>query len=305
MNTNRFKKLISIAAIATCGFSLLCIADGTEDGKANTDGVTVPEEAPALEGSSKLILTVDQYGNLSSTNAIATSADLAVVAASNQLAMAVQEANNEGYKMATNLINEVAASIASSPIVFCSAEISSFVAATVFDELTSKMRIFKWEIDDIVEDKTIVVDGDSTTIRCKRITCGYMFTSDISVLQPLVKYIEHLDGTPSDNWNFLNEGLVGSATPVQHETYIDAAGTQFTDFYEIHIWVPEDRVAGFFRVVVQNEAPDVDGNTLDTVGVKDGYTGVVTNGTMVLNIKGGYIMKTGTEQMTPSGPAAP
>lgn len=305
MKTNRLKKLISIAAVAMCGFSLVCVADGTENGNANTDGVTVPEEAPALEGSSKLILTVDQYGNLSSTNAIATSADLAVVAASNQLAIAVQEANNEGYKVATNLINEVAASIASSPIVFCSAEISSFVAATVFDELTSKMRIFKWNVDNVFEDKTIVVDGVPSTMRCQRITCGYMFTSDISVLQPLVKYIEHLDGTTSDNWNFLNEGLVGSATPVQHETYIDAAGTQFTDFYEIPIWVPADRASGFFRVVVQNEAPDVDGNTLDTVGVKDGYTGVVTNGTMVLNIKGGYIMKTGTEQVPPQEPVAP
>lgn len=305
MKTIRIKKLMSIAAAAMFGFAQICLADGIEDGNDNTDGVTVPEEAPVLNGSSKLILTVDQYGNLSSTNAIATSADLASVAASNQLAIAVQEANNEGYKVATNLINEVAASIASSPIVFCSAEISSFVAATVFDELTSKMRIFKWNVDNEVEDKTIVVDGGSSTIRCQRITCGYMFTSDISVLQPLVKYIEHLDGTPTGDWNYLNEGLVGSATPVQHEIYTDAAGTQFTDFYEIQIWVPADRVSGFFRIVVQNEAPDVDGNTLDTVGVKDGYTGVVTNGTMVLNIKGGYIMKTGTEQVTPPEPVAP
>lgn len=305
MKTNRLKKLISIAAVAMCGFSLFCVADGTENGNANTDGVTVPEDAPTLEGLSKLILTVDQYGNLSSTNAIATSADLAVVAASNQLAIAVQEANNEGYKVATNLINEVAASVASSPIVFCSAEISSFVAATVFDELTSKMRIFKWNVDNVFEDKTIVVDGVPATMRCQRITCGYTFTSDISVLQPQVKYIEHLDGTPTSDWNFLNEGLVGPATPVQHETYIDDAGTQFTDFYEIPIWVPADRSTGFFRVVVQNEAPDVDGNTLDTVGVKDGYTGVVTNGTMVLNIKGGYIMKTGTEQVPPQEPVAP
>lgn len=297
-NISRVTFCATIATFLMCGASMLCLADGVEDGASNTEGVTVPEEAPVLTGSSKIILTVDQYGNLSSTNAIATSADLAAISASNQLAFAVQEANADGYRTATNLINEVAMSVASSPIIFSSAEVSSFVAATVFDELTSAMRIFQWDVEQsVTATKNIVVNGVPTSIECIRITCGYMFTTDISVLQPVVKYIEHLDGTPSEDWAYLNEGLVEAPTTVAHDP-IEKDGHIFTDFYQMHIWVPSNRAAGFFRVVVQNSAASAEGNTLDTVGVTDGYTGVVTNGTMVLNIKGGYIMKTGTGLLT-------
>ena len=298
MNIKKFRNVISTLVFILCGTMMFCMADGVENGVDNTDGVTDPTEAPVLSGSSKLILTVDQYGNLSSTNAIATSADLAAVSASNQLAVAVQEANAEGYRVATNLINEVARSVASSPIIFSSAQVSSFVAATVFDELTSSLRVFQWDVEtDVNETKTIIVNGVSTSVDCIRITCGYMFTSDISVLQPVVKYIEHLDGTPSENWAYLNDGLVESATTVAHAP-IEVDGHIFTDFYQLRIWVPANRASGFFRVVVQNEAASAEGNTLDTVGVTDGYTGIVTNGTMVLNIKGGYIMATGTEQLS-------
>lgn len=297
-NISRVTFCATIATFLMCGVSMFCLADGVEDGAGNTEGVTVPEEAPVLTGSSKIILTVDQYGNLSSTNAIATSADLAAISASNQLAFAVQEANADGYRTATNLINEVAMSVASSPIIFSSAEVSSFVAATVFDELTSAMRIFQWDVEQsVTATKNIVVNGVPTSIECIRITCGYMFTTDISVLQPVVKYIEHLDGTPSEDWAYLNEGLVEAPTTVAHDP-IEKDGHIFTDFYQMHIWVPSNRAAGFFRVVVQNSAASAEGNTLDTVGVTDGYTGVVTNGTMVLNIKGGYIMKTGTGPLT-------
>ena len=297
MNIKRFSPILSTVSFLLCGILSVCMADGVENGEQNTDGVTDPTEAPVLTGSSKLILTVDQYGNLSSTNAIATSADLAAISASNQLAVAVQEANAEGYRVATNLINEVARSVSSSPIIFSSAQVSSFVAATVFDELTSALRVFQWDVETGVTDtKNIIVNGTPTSVDCIRITCGYMFTSDISVLQPVVKYIEHLDGTPPENWAYLNDGLVESATTVAHDP-IEIDGHIFTDFYQIHIWVPANRASGFFRVVVQNEAASAEGNTLDTVGVTDGYTGSVTNGTMVLNIKGGYIMATGTGQI--------
>ena len=297
MNIKRFRVLLSAAAFLLCGTLLVSFADGVENGEQNTDGVTDPTEAPVLTGSSKLILTVDQYGNLSSTNAIATSADLAAISASNQLAVAVQEANAEGYRVATNLINEVAMAVATSPIIFSSAQVSSFVAATVFDELTSALRVFQWDVETgVTETKNIIVNGAPTSVDCIRITCGYMFTSDISVLQPVVKYIEHLDGTPSENWAYLNDGLVESATTIAHDP-IEIDGHIFTDFYQIHIWVPANRASGFFRVVVQNEAASAEGNTLDTVGITGGYTGTVTNGTMVLNIKGGYVMANGTEQL--------
>lgn len=287
-------------AVLAASAAFFVMGDGVENGVANNEGVTVPATAPRLVGSDKLILTVDQYGNLSSTNAIATSADLAAISASNQLVAAVQRANEDGYRTATNLINEVASAVVSTPIIFCSAEISSFVAATVFDEATAQLRVFKWQVDDVVQTNSIVVNGVSTPVECKRITCGYMFTSDISSLSPKFKYVEHLDRDYYDRgeWDFLNDALVEAPVAVEHEQYVDAAGTTFSNFYEVHLWIPTDRMSGFFRVVVENEPLSAEGNTIDTVGVKGGYTGVVTNGTMVLNIRGGYIMAAGTGQLT-------
>ena len=298
----KMSKLFSsvIAAVTSISIASVVFADGVEDGEANNEGVTIPEEAPVLEGSDKLILTVDQYGHPSSTNAVALSADLASISASNRLAMAIQDANADGYRTATNLMNDVAMAVATSPIIFASPEITSFVAATVFDEATSKLRIFKWLVENsVTATKSIVISGTPTDLECIRITCGYMFTSDISVLQPVVKYIEHMDGVPAEDWDFLNAGLVEAPTVVQHDTYVDAGGTPFTNFYEMHIWVPANRASGFFRVIVENSTASAEGNTLDTVGVKDGYTAIVTNGTMVLNINGGYIMATGTQQLAP------
>ena len=284
---------IAVAVSFAAGKSF---AEGVENGVENDDGITNIANAPTLEGKSKIILTVDQRGNLSSTNAVATSAALAAIAASNQLAVAVQTANKEGYSTATNLLNEVALAVASSPIVFCTAELTSFIAATVFDEATAKLRIFEWVVDQSVT-QTINIDGTDT--ECVRITCGYMFTEPIDTLQPLVKYVEHLeDNTDSTTWDYLADTLVGTPTAVTHDSYTDSAGTTFTNFYRMYLWVPKARASGFFRVVVESDAPDGEGNTLDTVGVKDGYTGVVTNGTIVLNIKGGYIMQTGTGTIT-------
>lgn len=288
---------IAIIFLVGC-MPAFCFADGVEDGEVNTEGITDIAEAPALDGSDKMILTVDQRGNLSSTNAVATSADLAAVAASNQLAIAIQQANNVGYSTATQLLFEVAASVASSPIVFCSAELSSFVAATVFDEATARLRVFEWKLEPDTAVKTLTINGNPTNIVCQKITCGYMFTSDIQTLQPLVRYVEHLDGSNPSEWDYLNTELVTAPTVVTHEPYTDAAGTTFSNFYRMGIWIPEDRVSGFFRVVVENSAADAAGNTLDTVGVTDGYTGIVTLGDITLNIRGGYIMATGTGQVT-------
>ena len=293
-------KFLSVATFVGLFSAVSVFGDGIEDAVRDTDGVTDVSETPTMTGSDKIILTVDQRGNLSSTNAIATAADLATVAASNALALAIQDANATGYQTATNLLNEVAASVASSPIVFCSAELTSFVAATVFDEATSKLRIFEWAVDQgVTATKTLVVNGVSTNVVCQRITCGYMFTSDIQSIQPLVRYVEHLEnsGDPS-TWNYLNADLVTSPTVVTHASYTDSAGTTFTNFYRIYIWIPADRATGFFRVVVENSVVAGDGSTLDTVGVVDGYTGTVTYGTIQLNIKGGYILATGTGQVS-------
>jgi hypothetical protein len=267
---------------------------GIENGISNTQGTIVEENQPSLKERDKMFLTIDQYGKLSSTNAIATAVQLAEVAASNMFARALQKANEDGYAAATNLLNEVAASVSSSPIIFCSPEITSFIAATVFDEATSQLRIFKWEVKN--DEKAIkVVNG--IEIPCIKCVCGYMFTSDISAAIPIVRYSEEVEefNASSAVTNYLAEVLVESPIAVTQEPYTTPDGAwTFTNFYEMNIWIPEDRVSGFFRIVVESTATDATGNTLDTVGVKGGFTGECTISNFRLNCRGGYIMANDT-----------
>lgn len=263
---------------------------GTENGTSNTQGTIVGENQPSLQDRDKLFLTVDQHGNLSSTNAIATAVMLSEVSASNMIAQALQKANEDGYAAATNLLNEVAASVSSSPIIFCSPEITSFIAATVFDEATSQLRVFKWEVKN-EEKATKVVNG--TEITCIKCVCGYMFTSDISAAIPIVRYSEEVEDFSASSavTNYLAEALIDAPVAVTHDPYTTPDGLwTFTNFYEMNIWIPEDRVSGFFRIVVESTATDASGNTLDTVGVKGGYTGECNLGNFKLNCRGGYIM---------------
>ena len=293
------KNIRRIAVATLCIGTVLIVAsslgEGVMNGVENDDGITNIASTPTLEGKSKIVLTVDQRGNLSSTAAVATSADMAAIAASNQLAVAIQQANQEGYATATNLLNEVAASVASSPVIFCSPELTSFVAATAIDEATDKIRIFEWDLD---KSTTSTININNVPTQCFKITCGYMFTKEIDSCQPLVSYVEHLEGA-TNTWDYLPEVQVGTPVTVAHDSYTDPnTETTFTNFYRMNIWIPVSKAAGFYQVVVSGDVPDGEGNTIDTVGVKDGYTGVVTNGTIVLNIRGGYIMQSGTGQLT-------
>ena len=294
------KKLLFTIATA-CALASTGFCDGSENGYPIYDGVVHTEKYPSLAQYDKTLLYADQYGNLSSTNAIATSAEIAAVSASNVVAQGIQRANAEGYATATNLMTQIANSLANSPIVFACLELASFTGAITFDVETSKCTIFAWNIDNgVTEMKTV----GANTFECTRITCGYAFTSNIDGLKPLIPYCEQLDAenvvsTANEaNWEFLNDALVDAPVPVEGTPYTAQDGTRFTNFYEIHLWIPTDRISGFFRISCKPEIIEGDGNVLDTVGVVGGATGTVTNGTVVLNMKGGYIMQNGTEQLT-------
>lgn len=293
--------VLGMLAAASCAVVPLVYGAGSDDGVPNNDGIIAVEKYPALVGHDKVVLFADQNGNLSSTEGLATAADLAAVAASNVVAQGIMSANREGYSTATNLMTEVANSLANTPIVFACVELASFTGALTFDVETSSCTIFAWEVEhDVTENKTV----EENTFECTRITCGFAFTSNIDGLKPQVPYCEQIDGetkvTDSNeaNWEYLNNALVETPIPVEGTPYTTSDGTTFTNFYEMHLWIPTDRVSGFFRVACKPEVIEGAGNVLDTVGVQGGATGVVTNGTVVLRLKGGYVMADGTVQLS-------
>ena len=133
-------------------------------------------------------LMVDDAGNLNSTNAVATQADLARVAASNQVAMAEQAAAREGFDQAVSLLSAVATNVAAgTPVVFYSVELSSFDAAVTFDESTAKVMIIGYE--DLKESSTM------SGVSVKKWRLRFAFTDNLQSVKPLVGYAQVLDGT--------------------------------------------------------------------------------------------------------------
>ena len=90
--------------------------------------------ANSFAGVTNRVLFVDQDGNVSSTNALATQAELAAVAQSNNLIRAEQAAVADGYNTATQLLSLAAQSITTIPTVYQSVEFVGFEAAIQFSE---------------------------------------------------------------------------------------------------------------------------------------------------------------------------
>lgn len=226
-------------------------------------------------------LMVGDDGTLNSTNAVATQADLAKVAASNQVAVAEQDAAREGFDQAVALLGAVATNVAAgTPIVFYSVELSSFDAAVVFDEANDKVLITDYE--DLHESGTV----DGTAVSKWRIK--FAFTANLQSVKPLVGYAQVLDGTARADWEYIADGLVSDPV-LDPGTYTDGDGNQYTYLYHVDCWVPTAN-SGFNYIRVPNDAVVADGATIDLPnGVQGGATTTVTWGGKTLTFRGGLL----------------
>lgn len=226
-------------------------------------------------------LMVGDDGKLNSTNAVATQADLAKVAASNQVAVAEQNAAREGFDQAVALLGAVATNVAAgTPIVFYSVELSSFDAAVVFDEANDKVLITGYE--DLHESGTV----DGTAVSKWRIK--FAFTANLQSVKPLVGYAQVLDGTARADWEYVADGLVSDPV-LDPGTYTDGDGNQYSYLYHVDCWVPAAN-SGFNYIRVPNDAVVADGATIDLPnGVQGGATTTVTWGGKTLTFRGGLL----------------
>jgi hypothetical protein len=230
-------------------------------------------------------LMVGDDGSLNSTNAVATQADLARVAASNQVAVAELNAARQGYDQAVDLLSAVATNIAAgTPVVFYSVELSSFDAAVVFDENTDKVKVIGFT--DTKETDT--VRGTA----CRKWRIRFAFTADLQSVQPSVAYAQVIDGTPAGDWENLHEDNV-SAAVAEEGTYTDGDGNTYSHVYHVDAWLPVAN-SGFSFVRIPNDAAIADGATLDLPnGVSGGATTTVTWGGKTLTFRGGLLTEVG------------
>ena len=234
---------------------------------------------PAFAGVTNRVLYVDQDGNVSSTNALATQADMAAVSATNALIQAKMEAVADGYSTATQLLTMAAQSVVMNPVVYASLEFVGFEAAVTFDP-NSKVYV-----------TGLTPTGESLTINgtsCRKVVLDFGFQESLQTVKPWIEYSLQIDGAPRAEWDFLADDYV--ATPVSKAGTFEVGGDLYSHLYSVDLAVPADAASGFFAVTIPNDAASSDGSVMDMPGMKDGYTGTQTWGGHTLTFKGGYLV---------------
>ena len=234
---------------------------------------------PAFAGVTNRVLYVDQDGNVSSTNALATQADMAAVSATNALIQAKMDAVADGYSTATQLLTMAAQSVVMNPVVYASLEFVGFEAAVTFDP-NSKVYV-----------TGLTPTGESLTVNgtsCRKVVLDFGFQESLQTVKPWIEYSLQLDGAPRAEWDFLADDYV--ATPVSKAGTFEVGGDLYSHLYSVDLAVPADTASGFFAVTIPNDAASSDGSVMDMPGMKDGYTGTQTWGGHTLTFKGGYLV---------------
>ena len=229
--------------------------------------------AHALSGETapgkRTVLMVDENGELNSTNAVSTVADLAAAATSALVAEAKADAAADATDKGTNMIAGVAAAIASSElVVYVKGRVSSFEAGVLFGP-DDKIDIYDFK----------VINNADGTITAK--TWWYS-TVAIGSSEAYLKWADSLEKpvTFTDVAADSNESL-GTQT-VGENTYENAYLMTKT-FNSL----PQS----FFRVGLEPDAPSCDGLTLEIGGVTGGYTGTIQAGETLVVSNGVVIGK--------------
>ena len=208
-----------------------------------------------------LDLTVDERGRLSSTNAVATLADLSAAAASALVAEAKAEAARDAAARGTNAVAAVAAAVASGELaVFVRGSVSSFEAGTLFGP-DDRIGIYGFEA-------APSADG-TTTLSVRWFSTAPVGSSDVGL-----RWSDGLALTTSGTSTVWKTVMADSNVPLGEQ----AAGPNvYGNAYLMTKTMPTLPRA-FFRVWLEPDAPAGDGSALEIRGVRGGWTGVVEPG---------------------------
>lgn len=207
---------------------------------------------PAAARGRSLALMVDEDGRLNSTNAIATTADLAATAASALVADAKAEAAKDATDAGTNMIAGISSAIAASElVVYVKGRVSAFEAGVLFDP-DDKIDIYDFKVQ-------ANADGTATA------KAWWYSTKPIGNSDVCFAWADSLTNATFSPVAVDSNVPLGTQT-VGSNTYQNAY--LMTKTFDT---LPQS----FFRVSLEPDAPSGDGAMMDIKGVKDGYTGMV------------------------------
>lgn len=226
----------------------------------------------ALGQGRQLALMVDENGNLNSTNAVTTVADLAAAATASVVADAKAEAARQATDKGTNMIASVASAIAASElVVYVRGRVSSFDAAVLFGP-DDKIDIYDFAVEDNA-------DGTKTAKAWWYSTVA-IGNSDACLLWADSLTNKTFTAVDADSNVSLGQQTVGSNT--YQNAYI------MTKTFD-------DMPQSFFRVSLEPDTPSGDGSTLEIGGVSGGYTGTVQAGETLV-VSNGVVIGKGAAQ---------
>lgn len=235
--------------------------------------------AACRTASARLLdLMVDEHGNLNSTNAVATVADLSSAAASALLAEAKAEAASSAAARGTNMVAAVANAIAASELaVYVRGNVSAFEAAVLFGP-DDRIEIYGFDVER-------AADGTA------EVSVRWFSTVPIGSSDVGLKWADSLALSTSGTSTVYRTIMADSNVPLGQQV---VGGNTYENAYLMTKAMPA-LPQSFFRVWLEPDAPSGDGSTMEISGVKGGYTGTVAAGE-TLTVSNGVIVGKGGAQ---------
>lgn len=223
-----------------------------------------------------LDLMVDENGNLNSTNAVATVADLSSAAAAALLAEAKAEAASAAASRGTNMVAAVANAIAANELaVYVRGSVSSFEAAALFGP-DDRIGIYDFKAEPSADGSTAVSVRWFSTVPIGSSDVGLQWAESLSTsgAQTVFQVIA------ADSNVSLGQQTVGANT--------------YENAYLMTKAMPA-LPQSFFRVWLEPDAPSGDGSAMEICGVRGGYTGTVAAGETLVVSNGVVVGKGGAQ----------
>ena len=226
---------------------------------------------PAAAQGRSLALMVDEHGRLNSTNAIATTADLAAAAASALVADAKAEAAKDATDAGTNMIAGISSAIAASElVVYVKGRVSAFEAGVLFGP-DDTIGIYDFKVQ---------ANADGTT------TAKAWWYSTVPI------------GNSDAYFGWADSLADKTFSPVAADSNVPL-GTQTVGsntYQNAYLMTKtfDTLPQSFFRVSLEPDAPSGDGATMDIKGVTGGYTGTIQAGETLV-ISNGVVVGKGAQ----------
>ena len=226
-------------------------------------------------------VTVDEMGNVTPSNVLATAAMAAEVEAKVLLAEASAAAQTNAYMQATEAVNEIARALTDRQVTIYQDDYVYSFGEVVSVSTNCKCRVYRFDAK--------VAESTVGGVQYERSDVYFGFTEDIGSLSP-VAWLKSTLSTDLD-WD---EALVDEIQPQQYSFERD--GESYSHCYLLRVYVPKAWNAAFIKVFTEVTSGTGDGSHIDFIGgAAGGYNGVVDFGGQTLQVKGGFIMAPGVD----------